>query len=161
MRKEAGWQWYHSIGLTLGCSRGNYKCLANPVSIICRQELFPNNGIVSELHEKKLACHVANSNSYWFFADTPNIGKNFCVIWKDLWWWADPYHRFKYRGGCTIPLIQISVWCENCAAARHYADIRRQLLFVNNRNRVRGDVLGLSHRMGPALICLKISVWIA
>ncbi len=81
---------------------------------------------------------------YWFFADAPNIGRNFCVIWKDLWWWADRYRRLKYRGGCTIPLLQISVWCKNCVAARHHADIGIQFLFANNRNRVRGAVLGLS-----------------
>ncbi len=81
---------------------------------------------------------------YWFFADTPNIGRNFCVIWKDLWWLADRYRRLKYRGGFTIPLLQISVWGENCVVAWHYADIGIQLLFANNRNRVRGAVLGLS-----------------
>jgi hypothetical protein len=31
------------------------------------------------------------------------------------------------------------------------------LLLANYRNRVRGAVLEASHRMGPALICLKIS----
>ncbi len=81
---------------------------------------------------------------YWVFADTPNIGRNFCVIWKDLSWWADRYRRLKYQGGCTIPLLQISVWWKNCVAAWHYAVIGIQLLFANNRNRVRGAVLGLS-----------------
>ncbi len=80
---------------------------------------------------------------YWFIADTPNIGRNFCVIWKDLWWRADHYRSLKYQGGCTIPLLQISVWCENYVAAWHYADTGIQLLFANNRNRVRGAVLGL------------------
>ncbi len=51
---------------------------------------------------------------------------------------------YKYRGGCTIPLFQLTAWCEKCVAARHYADIGKQLLFTNNRNRVRGAVLGLS-----------------
>jgi hypothetical protein len=41
-------------------------------------------------------------------------------------------------------LLQISVLCENCVAARQYADTGIQLLFANNRNRVRGAVLGLS-----------------
>jgi hypothetical protein len=81
---------------------------------------------------------------YWFIADTPNIGRNFCVIWKDLWWWADRYRSLKYRGGCKIPLLQLSVWCENYVAARHYVDTGIQLLFANNRNGVRGAVLGLS-----------------
>jgi hypothetical protein len=34
MRKEASWQWYHSIGLALSCSRGNFQtnvCWPHPV----------------------------------------------------------------------------------------------------------------------------------
>jgi hypothetical protein len=89
-----------------------------------------------------------------------------CVIWKDLRWWADPYRRLKYRGGCTIPpLFQISVWCENCVAAWHYADIGIQLLFANNTNRAEQLYMyvGLSQNWActSALICLKISAWIA
>ncbi len=49
-----------------------------------------------------------------------------------------------YRGGCTIPLFQLSVWCEKFVAAQHYAVIWKQLLFANKRNRVRWVVLGLS-----------------
>jgi hypothetical protein len=52
--------------------------------------------------------------------------------------------NLKYRGGCTIPLLQIGVWCEKFATARHDADIGIQWLFTNNKNRVRGAVLGLS-----------------
>ncbi len=81
---------------------------------------------------------------YWFFADTPNIAGNFSVIWKDLWWWADPCRNLKYRGRCTIPLLQISVWCGKFVEAGHDADIGIQLLCANNRNRVRWAVLGLS-----------------
>ncbi len=68
---------------------------------------------------------------------------NCCVIWKDLWWRADSYRFLKYRGGCTIPSFEFSVWCEKCVAARHYADIWKQLLILNYRNRVRWLVLGL------------------
>ncbi len=50
----------------------------------------------------------------------------------------------NYRGGCTISLFQLSVWCEKCVAARRYAVIWKQLLFTNKRNRVRWVVLGLS-----------------
>ncbi len=57
---------------------------------------------------------------------------------------ADLYRLFKYRGGCTIPLFQLSVWCEKFVPARHYAVIWKQLLFANKRNRVRWVVLGLS-----------------
>jgi hypothetical protein len=47
---------------------------------------------------------------------------------------------------CTIPLFQVpvSVWCEKCVEARHYAVIWKQLLFTNIRNRDRWVVLGLS-----------------
>ncbi len=38
---------------------------------------------------------------------------------------------------------------------RHYTDIGKQLLLSNDRNRVRGAVLGFSQN-GTALICLKI-----
>jgi hypothetical protein len=78
---------------------------------------------------------------------------------KDLWWRADYYRHLKYRGGCTIPLFQLSVWCEKCVGARHYTDIGIQLFISNDRNRVRWVVA--SHRMGPAPICLKISARIA
>ncbi len=57
---------------------------------------------------------------------------------------SDSYRLLKFRGGCTIPLFQLSVWCEKRVAARHYADIGIQLFFANNRNTVRGAVLGLS-----------------
>jgi hypothetical protein len=29
MRKEAGWQWYNSIGLALNCSRGNFQTIGS------------------------------------------------------------------------------------------------------------------------------------
>jgi hypothetical protein len=67
------------------------------------------------------------------------------------------FRHLKYRGGYAIPMFQLSVRCEKCVAAQHYADIGKQLLFANNRKGVRGAVLGLSHD-GPELICLKISV---
>ncbi len=103
--------------------------------------------VVSELCEKsREACRPRGEfkHRYWFFADTPNIVRIFCVIWKDLSWLADPCRHLKYRGGCTIVLFQISVWCEKFVAARQDADIGIQLLIANNSNRVRGAVLGLS-----------------
>jgi hypothetical protein len=81
---------------------------------------------------------------YWFFADTPNIAGICRVIWKDLLWSSDSYRLLKYRGGCKIPLFQLSVWCEKCVAARHYDVICKQILISNDRNRVRWIVLGLS-----------------
>ncbi len=79
---------------------------------------------------------------YWFFADAPNIGKNGSVIWKDLLWIIiiTVFSNIGEDVHCTIP-FQISVQCENCAAARHYAVICKQLLNANYLNRVRWVVL--------------------
>ena len=82
---------------------------------------------------------------YWFFADTPNIAWIISAIWKDFLWRADLYRLLKYRGWCTIPMFQLSLRCEKFAAARHHSVIGNQLLFANNRNRVRWVVLCLSH----------------
>ncbi len=41
-------------------------------------------------------------------------------------------------------MFQLSVRCEKCAAAEHNGVIGKQLLFANNRNRVRWVILGLS-----------------
>jgi hypothetical protein len=57
--------------------------------------------------------------------------------------WFLPSSQIPYRGGCAIPLFQISVWCEKCVAARHYAVICKQLLNANDINRVRWVVLDL------------------
>jgi hypothetical protein len=46
---------------------------------------------------------------YWFFADTPNVAWTVSIICKDLLWKADLYRLLKYRGGCTIPLFELSV----------------------------------------------------
>ncbi len=43
-----------------------------------------------------------------------------------------------------VQLLQLSVWCEKCFEARHYAGIGKQLLIANDINRVRWAVLGLS-----------------
>jgi hypothetical protein len=96
MRKEAGWQWYHSIGLALICSRGNFQtnlCWPHPVRglkllrelCFCHLKaiLFPNNSIVSEASEKIWETCMPRGefkHRYWFFADTPNIGRNCRVI---------------------------------------------------------------------------------
>ncbi len=45
---------------------------------------------------------------------------------------------------CTIPMVQLSLRCGKCAAARHKSVIGNQLLFANNRNRVRWVVFCLS-----------------
>ncbi len=53
----------------------------------------------------------------------------------------------------SLPTLQLSVWCENRVAARHYADIGKQLLLANSRNRVRGAVLGLSQDGACTNLC--------
>ncbi len=77
------------------------------------------------------------------FTDTPNVAWIVSVIWQDLLRRADLYRLFKYRGGCAIPLFELSVWCEKCVAARHYAVICKQLLKANDINRFRQVVLDL------------------
>ncbi len=57
-------------------------------------------------------------------------------------------------------VVQLSVWCEECVAARHYAVICKQLLNANDINRVRWVLLGLLQD-GPALISFIISARIA
>jgi hypothetical protein len=60
MRKETGWQWYHSIGLALSCNRGNFqtnwcrphpvrgiKLLREPCFYYLQTKLIPSNAIVS------------------------------------------------------------------------------------------------------------------
>ncbi len=81
---------------------------------------------------------------YCFFADTPNVAWTVSVIWKDLLWRPDFCRYLKQRGGCTIPMFQLSLLCEKYAAARHNSVIGNQLLFANNRNRFRWVVLCLS-----------------
>ncbi len=70
--------------------------------------------------------------------------KYLCALFEKIYDEANYYRHLKYRGGCTIPLFQLNVWCEKCFAARHYAVKWKQLLFANKRNRVRWVVLGLS-----------------
>ncbi len=122
--KEAGWQWYHSIGLALSCSRRNFQtnwCRPHPVRglKLLREPCFYYlqtiivsqycSGIASELSEKICETCIPRGefkHRFWFFADTPNIARNGRILWKDLWWWADSYRPLKYRGGCTlIPLF--------------------------------------------------------
>ncbi len=94
--------------------------------------------IVSEVYEKIRETGMPRGefkHRYWFLADTLNIAKIGRVIWKDLLWSSDSYRLHKYRGGCTIPLFQLSVWCEKCVVARHYAVICKQLWIWNDRYR--------------------------
>ncbi len=71
------------------------------------------------------------------FAESPNVARICRVIWKDLLWRAD-----SQRLLCS-PLVQLSVFCENCDAARHWCRVWKQLLYSNNRIGVRWALLGL------------------
>ncbi len=81
---------------------------------------------------------------YCFFTDTPNVAWTVSVICKDLSWIPDFCRYLKQRGGCTIPMFQLSLRCEKYAAARHNSIIGNQSLFANNRNRFCWVVLCLS-----------------
>jgi hypothetical protein len=50
----------------------------------------------------------------------------------------------QISGRMYSTVVSLSVWCEKRVAAWHYSVIGNQLLFANNRNRVRGVVLCLS-----------------
>ncbi len=82
---------------------------------------------------------------YCFFADAPNIARNCSVTWK--FYDGEPILTVFSNIGEDVQYrcLKLSVWCEKCAGADHYADIGKQLLFANDRNRVGWVVLGLSH----------------
>jgi hypothetical protein len=87
---------------------------------------------------------------------TLQISPGIVAIFEKIWWRADSYRRLKYRGGCTIPLFQFSVWCEKCVAARNYG----------NNYSFQMTETGFAEQFyasqdGVAPICLKISGWIA
>ncbi len=50
-------------------------------------------------------CRWSNYSQYWWgtFAKTPNVGRIFRVIWKDLSWTADSY---------TMPLFANNYWMQ-------------------------------------------------
>ncbi len=112
--------------VALSCSRGNVKpnwCSPHPVRglklLIETCFFYLQTIIVFQLRYsfgayKKIreTCMPSGELNIATGAYTPNIAKNSSVIWKDLWWWADPYRLLEYRVGCTIPLFQLSVWCE-------------------------------------------------
>jgi hypothetical protein len=172
MRKEVGWIWYHSIGLDLSPSHRNFskECLQIPSCerlkllsepCVCHLKTI----IVSQYRYTVGALwkNLWNLHATWWIQTSllvlclhSKYCKEVFVIWKDSWC-ADFYRRLKHRGGCTIPLFQLSVWFEKCVTARHYADIWKQLSFSNNRNRVRGVVLNLSQDGASTPISLKIS----
>jgi hypothetical protein len=91
------------------------------------------------------------------FSVDPNIAEICPIDWKDLKWRANTYRFLCFRGRFTTPLFR----------KEHYVKTMTQpyidAVFANNyfiqiiEKRVRWAVLGLSHRIGSALIFMKIS----
>ncbi len=144
MRKEVGWKWFDRLPFKLftlkfsnksvqssSCERpktaqrimfllfANNNCY--PTTLQCRRNIKKIRETYKPRGEFK--------HRQWFFADTPNIAWIVSIIWKDLLWRADLYRLLKYRGWCTIPMFQLSLWCEKCDAARHNSVFGNQLLF--------------------------------
>ncbi len=188
MRKEGGWQRYHSIGLALSSSRCDFQtnwCQPHPVRGIkqlsepCFYDL--QTRIVSQRRTKNcwrylnfadffktggggqhslVVCSIAIFLKVggFFKVASPMIAVTLKLLqrcyqhrWRTFARYltrfmikSDYYRHLKYRWRCTIALFQLSVWCEKCVAARHYADIGKQFFISNDRNRVRWVVLGLS-----------------
>ncbi len=84
---------------------------------------------------------------YWFFAATPNTAGNCSIIWKDLWWRADSYRLLKYRGGCTVQYrcYNEGYYVKSISQPDTMPLFENSFCLLNNRNRVRWRVLGLSH----------------
>ncbi len=71
---------------------------------------------------------------YWYFADTPNIGRSNSVIWKDLWWGLIfTVSQITGRMYNTDVTIKCMMW--KVCPSQHFSVIGKQLFFANNRNR--------------------------
>jgi hypothetical protein len=59
----------------------------------------------------KLACHLVNLNIAIGFLPTLQISLGIVALFEKIYMSdGEPIHRlFKYRGGCTTPLFQLSV----------------------------------------------------
>jgi hypothetical protein len=93
----------------------------------------------------KLACHVVNSNIAIGPLPTLQISPGTVALFEKIYH-SEPILPSSQISGrkCNTVVSIKCIWCHKCVAARHYADIGKQLSFANNRNRVRGVVLGLS-----------------
>jgi hypothetical protein len=85
----------------------------------------------------KLACHVVNSNIAIGAMPTLQISLGIVALFEKIMLMSQFLPSSQISGVCTIPLFQLSVWCEKCVAARHYVVIGKQLLISNDINRVR------------------------
>jgi hypothetical protein len=94
---------------------------------------------------RKLSCHVVDSNIANGSLST--LQTSVVINLKDLEWRADSYRRLKYRGGCTIPLFELSVWCEKCVKATFY-------YWFQMTETGFAEQFYASHRMGRE-ICLE------
>ncbi len=95
-----------------------------------------------------------------FFADTPKVTWTVSVIWKDLLWRADLYRLLKYREDIQYRCF---IWVYDVKSTEQPDTIA----FLGNNFRLQiietwfAEQFYVSHRMGPAPICLKISARIA
>jgi hypothetical protein len=60
----------------------------------------------------KLACHVVNSNIAIGSLPTLQKSVGLLALFEKMYyglWRADLFRLIKYRGGCTIPLLELSM----------------------------------------------------
>ncbi len=94
----------------------------------------------------KLECHVVNSNIAIGSLPTLQTSHGLLALFEKIYY-GNPIFTVISNNGedvRTIPMFQLSVWCEKWVAVRRHSVIGNQLLFANNRNRVRWVVLCLS-----------------
>ncbi len=104
---------------------------------------------VSEVYEKAHeTCNPRGEfkHRYWFFADTPNIARICRCIWKRF------IMKFRFLSSSqisgrmynTVVSIKCMMWKVFLSPTLLYAVICKQLLNLNDGNRVRWVLLGLS-----------------
>ncbi len=82
------------------------------------------------------------------------------VIWKELWWRADSYRLFKYRGGCNTVIS--AKWEVMWKVRRSPTLCPYWETVVDFKWQKQGSlsyILGLSEDGGPTPLCLKIPQW--
>ncbi len=138
-----------------------YNCCANPVSIICKQYLFSNIGIVSGCdtlftsytYLKQRYCTLSP-----IFEKTVRIGFTSEIFSNNATIPSDNWSVVKK----PIAMFEFTTWHASFTdffiKLRSYTAIWKQLLFANDRNRVRGAVLGLSQDGACTDLFKKLSV---
>ncbi len=85
----------------------------------------------------KLAFHVVNSNIANDYLPILPTSLGIIALFEKINDREPILTIISNIGEVTMPLFQLSVLCEKCDAARHWAVIGKQLLISNYRNRVR------------------------